>query len=126
MTCPPGAQNDLFKATDIARAMVMEYGMSSRMGLSSYERPCNPFLKGDSYMPTEREYSEKIAAEIDDEVKLILEQPYATARKIIEEKRATVEAVAMRLLEKEVIDREEFLCIVNGEAVPVWTRASSI
>ncbi|MGA2643014.1 MAG: ATP-dependent zinc metalloprotease FtsH [Spirochaetia bacterium] len=109
-----GAQNDLFKATDIARAMVKEYGMSSRMGLSSYERPRNPFLRGDTYMPTEREYSEKIAAQIDEEVKLILEQAYATARRIIEEKRATVEAVAARLLEKEVLDREEFLLLADA------------
>ena len=94
--------------------MVKEYGMSSRMGLTSYERPRNPFLKGDSYMPTEREYSEKIAAEIDDEVKLILEQAHETALRIIEEKRTTVEAVAARLLEKEVMDREEFLQLVDG------------
>jgi cell division protease FtsH len=109
-----GAQNDLFKATDIARAMVKEYGMSSRMGLSTYERPRNPFLRGDAYMPTEREYSEKIAAEIDEEVKLILEQAQATARRIIEEKRATVEAIADRLLEKEVMDREEFLKLAGA------------
>jgi cell division protease FtsH len=112
-----GAQNDLFKATDIARAMVKEYGMSSRMGLTSYERPRNPFLKGDSYMPTEREYSEKIAAEIDDEVKVILEQAHATARQILEKKRGTVELIAARLLEKEVMDREEFLKLADGEAV---------
>jgi cell division protease FtsH len=108
-----GAQNDLFKATDIARAMVKEYGMSSRMGLSSYERPRNPFLRGDSYMPTEKEYSEKIAAEIDEEVKLILERAHQTAREIIERKRATVEALAARLLEKEVVDREEFLLLMG-------------
>ncbi|HEY9595628.1 MAG TPA: ATP-dependent zinc metalloprotease FtsH, partial [Spirochaetia bacterium] len=108
-----GAQNDLFKATDIARAMVKEYGMSARMGLTTYERPHNPFLKGDAYMPTEREYSEKIAAEIDDEVKHILDEAYERAKKIIEEKRATVEALAARLLDKEVVDREEFLKIVE-------------
>jgi cell division protease FtsH len=109
-----GAQNDLFKATDIARAMVKEYGMSSRMGLSSYERPHNPFLRGDSYFPTEKEYSEKIAAEIDDEVKRILEQAYQTAKGIIGEKRSTVEALAALLLEKEVVDREEFLKIAGA------------
>jgi len=109
-----GAQNDLFKATDIARAMVKEYGMSSRMGLSSYERPRNPFLKGDSWMPTEKEYSDKTAAEIDEEVKQILDNAYKTARQIIESRRATVEAVAGRLLEKEVMDREEFLQMVDG------------
>ncbi len=111
-----GAQNDLFRATDIARAMVKEYGMSSRMGLSSYERPRNPFLKGDSYMPTEKEYSEKIAAEIDEEVKRILDTAYQTAREIIETRRVTVESVAARLLEKEVMDREEFLQLVDGES----------
>jgi len=110
-----GAQNDLFKATDIARAMVKEYGMSERMGLTTYERPHNPFLQGDSFMPPGKEYSEKIAAEIDDEVKLILEQAYATARGIIEQKRTTVEALAARLLEKEVVDRDEFLLLVDAQ-----------
>jgi len=111
-----GAQNDLFRATDIARAMVKEYGMSSRMGLSSYERPHNPFLRGDSYMPTEKEYSEKIAAEIDEEVKRILDVAYQKAREIIESRRVKVETIAARLLEKEVMDREEFLQIVDGNA----------
>jgi cell division protease FtsH len=114
-----GSQNDLFKATEIARAMVKEYGMSSRMGLASYERPRNPFLTGDSYNATTTEYSEKIAAEIDDEVKLILEQAQATAHAIIVEKQAIVEAIAARLLEKEVMDREEFLRLADGEAVAV-------
>jgi len=119
-----GAQNDLFKATDIARAMVKEYGMSSRMGLSSYERPHNPFLKGDSYMPTEKEYSEKIAAEIDDEVRKILADAYHRARTIIEERRAIVETVAARLLEKEVMDREEFLSLVDGNGPAASEEAS--
>jgi cell division protease FtsH len=112
-----GAQNDLYKATDIARAMVKEYGMSARMGLSAYERPHNPFLKGDSYMPNEREYSEKVAAEIDEEVKGILQQAYERAKKIIQEKRAMVEALAARLLEKEVVNREDFLNLVNSPAL---------
>jgi cell division protease FtsH len=111
-----GAQNDLFKATDIARAMVKEYGMSERLGLSTYERPRNPFLKGDSYFPTEKEYSERIASEIDEEVKRILEQAHDRARKIIEERRATVESLAAVLLEKEVVDREEFLKVVEEKA----------
>jgi cell division protease FtsH len=111
-----GAQNDLFKATDIARAMVKEYGMSARMGLTSYERPHNPFLKGDSYFPAEKEYSEKVAAEIDDEVKRILEEAYQTAKGIIEQKRTTVEALAALLLEKEVVDRDQFLALVDGKA----------
>jgi len=108
-----GAQNDLFRATDIARAMVKEYGMSERLGLSTYERPHNPFLKGDSYFPTEREYSERVASEIDEEVKAILSRARDAARKVIEERRQTVESLAAILLEKEVVDREEFLKVVE-------------
>ena len=67
-------------------------------------------------MPAEKEYSEKIAAEIDDEVKRILEQAYAAAKGIIQEKRAMVEALAARLLEKEVVDREDFLRLVDAPA----------
>ena len=110
-----GAQNDLFKATDIARAMVKEYGMSTRMGLSSYERPRNPFLRGDSYFPAEKEYSERIASEIDEEVKLFLEKAHATAKQIIESRRAMVEALAALLLEKEVVDRDEFIKLVDAK-----------
>jgi len=109
-----GSQNDLYRATEIARAMVKEYGMSTRMGLAVYERPRNPFLNGDLYGPVERDYSEKFAAEIDEEVKLILEQAQTTARAIVEAKRATVEAIAERLLENEVIEREEFLRLAEG------------
>jgi cell division protease FtsH len=112
-----GAQNDLARATDTARAMVKEYGMSD-LGLSSYERPHNPFLKGDAWMPNEKEYSEKTAAEIDVEVRRILEKAYQTAKAVLEGKRDKVEALAALLLEKEVIEREEFLKVVACEAAP--------
>jgi cell division protease FtsH len=103
-----GAQNDLTRATDIARAMVKEYGMSDKMGLMTYERPHNPFLKGESWMPSEKEYSDKTAAKIDDEVRRILDDTQDKTRKIIEEKRDLIDALARLLLEKEVVDREEF------------------
>jgi cell division protease FtsH len=112
-----GAQNDLFKATDIARAMVKEYGMSSKMGLSSYERPHNPFLRGDSWFPTEKEYSERTAAEIDEEVRRILAEAHDKARSIIEEKRTVLEKLSDLLLEKEVVERDEFLSIVDGKGL---------
>jgi cell division protease FtsH len=120
-----GAQNDLFKATDIARAMVKEYGMSDRLGLSSYERPHNPFLKGDSWFPTEKEYSERIASEIDEEVKRILGVAHDAARRILEDKRAMVEALSALLLEKEVVEREDFLKLVDGHAEGELPQAGS-
>ena len=103
-----GAQNDLMRATDIARAMVKEYGMSGKMGLATYDRPRNPFLTGDNWTSTEREYSEKVAADIDEEVKRILDDTHDKTRKIIEEKREIIDSLAKLLLEKEVVDREEF------------------
>jgi cell division protease FtsH len=103
-----GAQNDLMRATDIARAMVKEYGMSGKMGLMAYERPRNPFLTGDNWTPTEKEYSEKIAADIDEEVKRILDETHEKTRSVIEENRETLDALANLLMEKEVVDREEF------------------
>ena len=111
-----GAQNDLYKATDIARAMVKEYGMSPKMGLSSYERPRNPFLRGDSWLPSEKEYSEATAADIDEEVRKILSDAHGKAQAIIQDKRAKVESLAALLLEKEVVERDEFLALVDGNA----------
>ena len=111
-----GAQNDLMRATDIARAMVKEYGMSGKMGLMAYERPHNPFLTGDIWTPTEKEYSEKIAAEIDEEVKRILDDTHDKTQKIIEEKRETIDSLAKLLLEKEVVGREEFQKLLQLQA----------
>jgi cell division protease FtsH len=108
-----GAQNDLSRATDIARAMVKEYGMSGRMGLTAFERPHNPFLQGDMWQPTEKEYSEKTAAEIDEEVKRILDGIHQKTRQIIEDKRDIVDRLAKLLLEKEVVDREEFKALMH-------------
>jgi cell division protease FtsH len=111
-----GAQNDLSRATDIARAMVKEYGMSGRMGLTTFERPHNPFLKGDMWQPTEKEYSEKTAAEIDEEVKRILDDSHNKTRQIIEEKRDVIDRLAALLLEKEVVGREEFKALMHQPA----------
>jgi len=108
-----GAGNDLSRATDIARAMVKEYGMSRRMGLTTFERPRNPFLQGEQWMPNEKEYSEKTAAEIDEEVQRILQEPHDKTRRIIEEKRDVVARLAQLLLEKEIVDREEFKALLN-------------
>jgi len=82
--------------------------MSGKMGLMAYDRPRNPFLTGDIWTSTEKEYSEKIAAEIDVEVKRILDDTHDKTQKIIEEKRETIDSLAKLLLEKEVVDREEF------------------
>ncbi|NOY08355.1 MAG: ATP-dependent metallopeptidase FtsH/Yme1/Tma family protein [Spirochaetes bacterium] len=108
-----GAQNDLQRATDIARAMVKEYGMSEKLGLLTYERPHNVFLKGDNWRPTEKEYSDEVAAIIDSETKRIMDEAHSRTYKIIEEKKKTVEKLAKVLLEKEVVEKKEFQKIVT-------------
>jgi cell division protease FtsH len=120
-----GAASDLMKATDIARAMVKEYGMSGRMGLTTFERPRNPFVQGEQWMPTDKEYSEKTAAEIDEEVRRILHESHEKTRRIIEEKRQLLDRLAKLLLEKEVVDREEFKkLILEQDGAPAdGTRA---
>ena len=108
-----GAQNDLQRATDIARAMVKEYGMSEKLGLLTYERPQNPFLKGENWRPTEKEYSDEIAALIDSETKRIIDEAHSRTYKIITENRETIEKLAHVLLEKEVIEKAEFQKIIS-------------
>ncbi len=108
-----GAQNDLQRATDIARAMVKEYGMSEKLGLLTYERPHNLFLKGDNWRPTEKEYSDEVAAIIDSETKRIIDEAHSRTYKIVTEKKKTVEKLAKILLEKEVVEKKEFQKIVT-------------
>jgi cell division protease FtsH len=111
-----GAQNDLMRATDIARAMVKEYGMSSKLGLMVTERPHNPFLKGEQWQSTEKEYSDHVAAEIDAEVKQILEQAHERTTALVEKNRGVLEKLAALLIEKEVVDRDEFKKLIPARA----------
>jgi cell division protease FtsH len=96
--------------------MVKEYGMSGKMGLMTYERPHNTFLKGDGWLPTDKEYSDKTAADIDEEVRRILDEVHEKTTKIIEEQRDIVDSLAGLLLEKEVVDREEFKKLIHASA----------
>ena len=97
-----GASNDLQKATKTARNMVMKYGMSDRIGLISYgESDEEVFLGKD--LATERPYGEKIATEIDEEVKNIIDECYAKAKKILEEHIDVLHSSAKLLIEKEKI-----------------------
>ncbi len=101
-----GAQSDLQRATEIARAMVIEYGMSERLGLVSYGRDDRPmFLPDDS--SSGKKYGEGRAAEIDGEVARVMEEAHERVQRIIQENQAVLEQLARRLLEKEVVSGEE-------------------
>jgi cell division protease FtsH len=110
-----GAQNDLERTSEIARAMVMDYGMS-RLGRVTYrESPRSPFLAGaGADLPPVRSHSEQTAREIDEEVRRIVDAAMERVRRILESRRAALEAVTKRLIECEVIDGEELRQIVEA------------
>jgi cell division protease FtsH len=107
-----GAQNDLQKATEIARTMVTQFGMSERIGLVSLEGPRTPlFLPVPTQGP--KEYSEETARTIDQEVKKILAEAHGKVREILSAHRQALEELAKLLLEKEVIERPELQTILK-------------
>lgn len=112
-----GASNDLQRVTAISRAMVTKYGMSERLGtLAIGHRRDNPFLGRDLY--EERDYSEEVARMVDEEVRAIVDRCHIRATEILNEKRVQLDAVVQALLERETLDREEFLKIMAGEELP--------
>ncbi|MBX3413072.1 MAG: ATP-dependent zinc metalloprotease FtsH [Pirellulales bacterium] len=108
-----GAQNDLERASEMARSMVMDYGMS-RLGRVNYrESGRSPFLAGSGDWPRERSHSEHTAREIDQEVKRIIDEAISKVRHIVAARRTSLEAMAQRLIEKEVIDADELKQIIE-------------
>ena len=101
-----GAQNDLQRASDIARAMVTEYGMSERLGLVSYERPRQPMFLPDNFS-SGKNYSEAKAAQIDEEVSRIIEEAHQRVRAILSERRVILDDLARLLAEKESVQGDE-------------------
>lgn len=104
-----GAGNDLMRATDIARAMIVEYGMGETLGLSTYPRQRHPvFLQTDQGFSPGKDYSDETAAAIDAETRQMLDQRNEHVTRLLTTYRDTLQAVAERLLEKEVVFEEEF------------------
>ena len=110
-----GAQNDLERASGIARAMVMEYGMS-RMGRVNFrESNRSPFLAGGGGdLPAARSHSEETAREIDQEVRRIIDQSIEKVRRVLESRRVALEAITRQLIETEVIDGNQLRAIVEA------------
>jgi cell division protease FtsH len=110
-----GAQNDLERASAIARSMVMDYGMS-RLGRVAYrESGRSPFLAGSGGdLSNARSHSEQTAREIDEEVRRIIDTAMERVRRIMESRRGALEAITKRLIECEVIDGEELRTIIEA------------
>jgi cell division protease FtsH len=103
-----GAANDIEKATQIARGMITEYGMSERLGARKFGNgDGEPFLGRD--MSHNRDYSEEIASTIDEEIRRLIETAHDEAWEVLVEYRDVLDALVLRLLEKETVSRPEVL-----------------
>ncbi|MFS3127252.1 ATP-dependent zinc metalloprotease FtsH [Nocardioides sp. Bht2] len=119
-----GAGNDIEKATNLARAMVTQYGMTERLGAVKLgDNNSEPFLGRD--MGHQRNYSEETAAAVDDEVKKLLGTAHQEAFDILEENRDVLDALVVALMEKETLDKaqvaEVFVPLRRRPVRPAWT-----
>jgi cell division protease FtsH len=111
----PGANNDLERVTKIAKAMVTRYGMSEAIGpMQLQQGESNPFMGMD--FGEQRTYSEEVARMIDQEVRRIVEVAYKRARQILLDRMDKLTLLAETLLEREVLDRQEFLRLIGEPA----------
>ncbi len=111
-----GAQNDLERASAIARSMVMDYGMSRLGRVNFRESNRSPFLAGSGDMQREHSHSEQTAREIDEEVKRIIDESFEKVRHILETRMSSLQALSARLIEKEVIDSDELKQIIEANS----------
>lgn len=108
-----GAQNDILQATNIAKQMVLTWGMSSELGPISYSPDMG--VRDQIYlMPGEKEYSEKTAEAIDSEVKNVTSEAYKKAKELIESNKDKIEQIAQALLKYETLDADDVTLILEG------------
>jgi len=110
-----GATSDLRRATALARSLVTDYGMSENLGPRTYGEKEEMIFLGKE-IHEQRDYSEKVAEKIDEEITVFLEKATVAAKKIIDEKREYIEKTVVVLIEKETIEKDEFAKLMTSEA----------
>ena len=110
-----GAADDLRRVTDIARSMVMRYGMSEKLGNVAYDRDPRSFMTGPDLPqpPHERDYADETAATVDEEVRALVERAFQHAVGLLRERRAVLDRTARRLLETETLEEAELRQLVD-------------
>ena len=116
-----GASQDIKQATDIARAMVTKFGMSEKLGLINYEQGDDEIFIGRDLAHT-RAYGERVATQIDEEVKRIIDEAYEQARTLIGEHEDVLDRSAALLIKKEKVSREEFEALFQDAAKTILTE----
>lgn len=117
-----GASNDIERATDLARSMITRYGFSEKLGPIVYGHDNSEVFLGRDYSQG-RNYSENVAAEIDGEIREIIDTSYENAKQILLSHRDQLDKVAHYLMEHEKIDGEDFYKLMNGEPLDDNTAA---
>lgn len=113
-----GASNDLGQVTEIARAMVCEFGMSERLGNRRIgKRHGNGFLGGSGGME-ERDYSDEVAKIVDEDIQNIIDRNYQRAEDILRTNRVVLDRLTDALIERETLDRDEFLALIQDAIAP--------
>ncbi|MDF2536417.1 MAG: ftsH, partial [Bacillales bacterium] len=120
-----GAHNDFQRATAIARQMVTEYGMSEKLGPMQFGRPQGQVFLGRDFH-NERNYSENIAFQIDEEIQSIIKGCYETAKKILIENREKLDLIATTLLEVETLDAEQIMSLYEKGILPERTYEQDV
>ena len=118
-----GAADDLAKVTDIARSMVMRYGMVEEMGHVAYEAERPLFLGLPESMARGRDYSEETARDIDRAVKRLVEEAFQTASALLSERRELLDRGAQELLQKETLGEQDLARLLEGALRPHQRRA---
>jgi cell division protease FtsH len=119
-----GASNDLQVSTALARAMVTQYGMSEKIGPVALESPSGKVLFGQGV--GDREYSEKVAAEIDAEVTRIMTEARTLAEKTLKHHEKIFEIVAQKLVEKETIERDEYEALITAQGIVLKKKQEKV
>ncbi len=112
-----GAANDFEKATELARKMVTEFGMSERLGPLTLGQKHGPVFLGRDLVEN-RNYSDRIAYEIDTEIRRIIDECYGRARQVLTEHRPALERIAKALLERESLESDELDALIAGQPLP--------
>ena len=107
-----GAANDIQRATDLARKMVTQFGMSDKIGLMTLVSGGNEYLDGQSYM----DCAQSTAADADSEIHKLLDHCYEDAKKLLRENRALLDEISLYLLQKETITGDELMAYVNADS----------
>ena len=120
-----GASNDIERATEMARSFICKYGMSKVLGNRKYGQSQDQVFLGKSYGSENKDYSEDTAKAIDDEIKNIIDTAYSNAKKALTKYSKQLNEISLILLEKETIDRAEFLELLDSKKSNGKTKKST-